>query len=139
MCSPGPSISIDQYCYRAAAGCYWPLCLLEHKLQDVLLTAAVATCRCRKTALVAGAEAAVVAVDGALAAVGDRGALPAKVVVDVGRGDEGGAPVGAVVATGAAGVPVVAVAGAPGVESSGEGSIVVVEVVEGRLVGRRSC
>ena len=73
------------------------------------------------------------AVDGALAAVGDRGALPAKVVVDVGRVDEGGAPVGAVVATGAAGVPVVAVAGAPGVESSGEGSIVVVEVVEGRL------
>jgi hypothetical protein len=38
---------------------------------------------------VAGAEAAVVAVDGALAAVGDRGALPAKVVVDVGRVDEG--------------------------------------------------
>jgi hypothetical protein len=75
----------------------------------------------------------VVAVDGLLVAGGDRGALPAKVVVDVGRVDEGGAPVGAVVATGAAGVPVVAVARAPGVESSGEGSIVVVEVVEGGL------
>ena len=37
------------------------------------------------------AEAAVVAVDGALAAGGDRGALPAKVVLDVGRVDEGGA------------------------------------------------
>jgi hypothetical protein len=67
-------------------------------------------------------------------AAGDRGALPAKLVVDVGRVDEGGAPRGAVVATGAADVPVVAVAGAPGFESSFEGSIVVVEVVEGRLI-----
>jgi hypothetical protein len=48
------------------------------------------------------------AVDGALAAGGDRGALlalPAKVVLDVGRVDEGGAPPGAVVAPGASGVP----------------------------------
>jgi hypothetical protein len=77
------------------------------------------------------------AVDGALAAGGDRGALlalPAKVVLDVGRVDEGGAPPGAVVATGAAGVPLLAVAGLPGVESSGEGGIVIFEVVKGRLV-----
>lgn len=73
-----------------------------------------------------------------LATGGDRGALPAKpvavgvvsVVVDVGIVDEGRAPRGAVVATGAAGVPAGAVAGAPGFESSFEGSIVVVEVVE---------
>lgn len=77
------------------------------------------------------------AVDGALAAGGDRGALlalPAKVVLDVGRVDEGGAPPGAVVATGASGVPLLAVAGLPGVESSGESGIVIFEVVKGRLV-----
>ena len=79
-----------------------------------------------------------VAINGLLATGGDRGALPAKpvtvgvfsVVVDVGIVDEGGAPRGTVVVTRAAGVPAVAVAGAPGFESSFEGSIVVVEVVE---------
>jgi hypothetical protein len=83
------------------------------------------------------------AVNGFLAAGGDRGAriaLPANVVIDVGRVDEGGAPLGAVVATRAAGVPGPAVAGAPEVESSGEGSIVVLEDLKGtggaRTTGR---